>query len=520
MARVNVELKARDPDPEATRGALPRPRRRRRAACSQTRHVLRGARADGSSSGSTARALGGELIAYRRPDAPRRSESRYVLAPVVGAGRACGGAGRGARHGRGRVEAPAAVPVGGGADPPRRGRGAGELCGVRGGAARRRRPCHGAATRSPGCARAGDLRRRARVGRVRGPADGRSSGAAPRRAERRCATPTRRIRSSRSAPRCAGGAARSMPARTSRTWPTPRGSARRPRRSARWWRPARPRSPRSRWSPSASRIARRAAAAGSGCPSSAAPRRPVYLGARRDPGRRRWASCLPGAFDREALEREPGLAARRRRARVGPGRGGRRRRGPGRGRLRGAARLSAADRRGPFWAGRAGSRSAASRSRCSRVARTCTRAAHLDALRAPVRALRAAGASVLVLTNAAGSLRPEVGPGSLMAITDHINMTGVNLLAGPNDVVDRSAVPLARGTPTTLTLLVHAARLGRRASGLPRRGRVPRGHGAELRDAGRDPRLPRDGRATRSGCRPSRRRSSPATAGCASPPCR
>jgi len=57
----------------------------------------------------------------------------------------------------------------------------------------------------------------------------------------------------------------------------------------------------------------------------------------------------------------------------------------------------------------------------------------LDALRAPVRALRAAGASVLVLTNAAGSLRPEVGPGSLMAITDHINMQGVNVLAGPND---------------------------------------------------------------------------------------
>jgi xanthosine phosphorylase len=56
-----------------------------------------------------------------------------------------------------------------------------------------------------------------------------------------------------------------------------------------------------------------------------------------------------------------------------------------------------------------------------------------EALRVPVRALRAAGASVLILTNAAGSLRPEVGPGSLMAITDHINMTGVNLLAGPND---------------------------------------------------------------------------------------
>jgi xanthosine phosphorylase len=56
-----------------------------------------------------------------------------------------------------------------------------------------------------------------------------------------------------------------------------------------------------------------------------------------------------------------------------------------------------------------------------------------EAIRAPIRALRAAGAEMLVLTNAAGSLHPEVGPGSLMAITDHINLTGVNLLMGPND---------------------------------------------------------------------------------------
>jgi xanthosine phosphorylase len=56
-----------------------------------------------------------------------------------------------------------------------------------------------------------------------------------------------------------------------------------------------------------------------------------------------------------------------------------------------------------------------------------------EALRVPVRALRAAGAEILILTNAAGSLRPSVGPGSLMAITDHINLTGVNLLIGPND---------------------------------------------------------------------------------------
>jgi purine-nucleoside phosphorylase len=57
----------------------------------------------------------------------------------------------------------------------------------------------------------------------------------------------------------------------------------------------------------------------------------------------------------------------------------------------------------------------------------------IDTIREPVRALRAAGAEILVLTNAAGSLHAPMGPGSLMAITDHINMTGVNVLTGPND---------------------------------------------------------------------------------------
>lgn len=56
-----------------------------------------------------------------------------------------------------------------------------------------------------------------------------------------------------------------------------------------------------------------------------------------------------------------------------------------------------------------------------------------EARRVLIRALRAAGAEVVVLTNAAGSLRPEIGPGRLMAITDHINLTGSNPLTGPND---------------------------------------------------------------------------------------
>lgn len=54
-------------------------------------------------------------------------------------------------------------------------------------------------------------------------------------------------------------------------------------------------------------------------------------------------------------------------------------------------------------------------------------------LAVPIRALGAIGCRILILTNAAGSLRPEVGPGSLMAITDHINWAGLNPLIGPND---------------------------------------------------------------------------------------
>ena len=83
-----------------------------------------------------------------------------------------------------------------------------------------------------------------------------------------------------------------------------------------------------------------------------------------------------------------------------------------------------------------------------------------EALRVPVRALQAAGASILVLTNAAGSLRPAVGPGSLMAITDHINMTGVNLLMGPNDDSIGPRFPPLRDAydPALLSTLRESAR--------------------------------------------------------------
>ncbi|SLN74704.1 purine-nucleoside phosphorylase [Oceanibacterium hippocampi] len=80
-------------------------------------------------------------------------------------------------------------------------------------------------------------------------------------------------------------------------------------------------------------------------------------------------------------------------------------------------------------------------------------------LRVPVRLLRAIGCEALLLTNAAGSLRPEAGPGSLMMITDHINMTGANPLVGINDddVGPRFPDMVDAYDPALCSMLDHAA---------------------------------------------------------------
>jgi xanthosine phosphorylase len=54
-------------------------------------------------------------------------------------------------------------------------------------------------------------------------------------------------------------------------------------------------------------------------------------------------------------------------------------------------------------------------------------------LKTMIRTVKALDIPILFVSNAAGSLRDSMLPGSLMMITDHINMMGLSPLVGPND---------------------------------------------------------------------------------------
>ena len=53
----------------------------------------------------------------------------------------------------------------------------------------------------------------------------------------------------------------------------------------------------------------------------------------------------------------------------------------------------------------------------------------------PVFLAKQLGATFLILTNAAGGIRRDLSPGSIMIIDDHINLMGAHPLAGPQDAL-------------------------------------------------------------------------------------
>ncbi|GJE75013.1 purine-nucleoside phosphorylase [Methylorubrum suomiense] len=77
------------------------------------------------------------------------------------------------------------------------------------------------------------------------------------------------------------------------------------------------------------------------------------------------------------------------------------------------------------------------------------------AMRLPLAAIAALGATRLLLTNAAGSLLPNAGPGSLVVLTDHINLSGFNPLIG--EASDGRFVPMTNAYAPRLRATLHRA---------------------------------------------------------------
>ena len=73
----------------------------------------------------------------------------------------------------------------------------------------------------------------------------------------------------------------------------------------------------------------------------------------------------------------------------------------------------------------------------------------------PLQVLKALGAESLILTNAAGSMRPDIPPGSVMLLSDHINYSGLNPLTG--EKTDARFVPMTDAHNPALRAALKAA---------------------------------------------------------------
>ena len=81
--------------------------------------------------------------------------------------------------------------------------------------------------------------------------------------------------------------------------------------------------------------------------------------------------------------------------------------------------------------------------------------ANAGAMRPALEVLQGIGVETLMLTNAAGSLEPTMGPGSVMLITDHINFSGSNPLFG--EPTDRRFVGLTQAYDADMRAALEAA---------------------------------------------------------------
>ena len=78
-----------------------------------------------------------------------------------------------------------------------------------------------------------------------------------------------------------------------------------------------------------------------------------------------------------------------------------------------------------------------------------------DAMRLPLEVLAELGADSLIVTNAAGSMRPDIPPGELMLLSDHINFSGLNPLIG--EPTDARFVPMTAAHDPLIRAALKAA---------------------------------------------------------------
>lgn len=108
----------------------------------------------------------------------------------------------------------------------------------------------------------------------------------------------------------------------------------------------------------------------------------------------------------------------------------------------------------------------------------------------PIYLLRAFGVSLVVLTNAAGGIRADLTPGTLMIIDDHINAMGIHPLVGPHDA--------CWGTRFPDQTQVYDADLHRRMARAAERLGQPMAHGVYLATSGPTYETPAEIRAFRA----------------------
>ena len=88
----------------------------------------------------------------------------------------------------------------------------------------------------------------------------------------------------------------------------------------------------------------------------------------------------------------------------------------------------------------------------------------IDGMRVAIETLKLIGASTLVLTGAAGSVKKEIGPGAFVALRDHINLTGINPLIGADG--DNMSIDLSQAYDANLRerFALGASEVGRKTA--------------------------------------------------------